>query len=84
MYYLRLYPKEGAPSLTSLSGLLDLGLFFHLLLAGTLLHVTWSFGLRLFRIFHTEVGVCVCVHVHVCGEREGKREREHWYIFCRL
>ena len=55
MHYLHLYHKEGAPSLTSLSGLLDVGLFIHLLLAGTILHATWTFGLRLFRTFQTEV-----------------------------
>ena len=39
----------------SIVGLLDAGLFLHLLLAGTTLHLSWSFGLRLFRVFHTEV-----------------------------
>ena len=63
MHYLNLYRLEGAPSLSSLSGLLDFGLLLHLLLAGTLLRATWSFGLRLFRTFHTEVYYKICENV---------------------
>ena len=49
-----LLPREDV-SLTSLSGLVDVGLLLHLLLSGTMLHLSWGFGLRLFRTFHTEV-----------------------------
>ena len=49
--------------LTSLSSLMDLGLFTSLLVAGTTIHVGWSFSLRIFRTFQTQVhdvyGVCV-------------------------
>ncbi|CAI8014231.1 Nucleoporin NDC1 [Geodia barretti] len=46
--------------LTSLSSLMDLGLFTSLLVAGTTIHVGWSFGLRIFRTFQTQVyRVCV-------------------------
>ena len=43
--------------LDTIGGLLDVGLFVHVLLAGTVLHVSWSFGLRMFRVFQTEVNV---------------------------
>ena len=43
--------------LTSLSSLIDVGLFMSLLVAGTTIHVGWSFGLRVFRTFQTEVYV---------------------------
>ena len=46
--------RDGA-RLDSIRGLLDVGLLFHLLLAGTMLHVSWSFGLRLFRVLQMEV-----------------------------
>ncbi len=47
--------RDASPPLTSLRGLLDVGLLLHVLLMGTLLHATWAFGLRVFRVFHTEV-----------------------------
>lgn len=43
--------------LDTIGGLLDVGLFVHVLLAGTMLHVSWSFGLRMFRVFQTEVNM---------------------------
>ena len=43
--------------LDTIGGLLDVGLFVHVLLAGTMLHVSWSFGLRMFRVFQTEVNI---------------------------
>lgn len=43
--------------LDTIGGLLDVGLFVHVFLAGTMLHVSWSFGLRMFRVFQTEVNM---------------------------
>lgn len=43
--------------LDTIGGLLDVGLFVHVLLTGTMLHVSWSFGLRMFRVFQTEVNM---------------------------
>jgi hypothetical protein len=40
--------------LTSLSSLMDVGLFTSLVVAGTMIHVGWSFGLRIFRTFQTQ------------------------------
>ena len=67
MHYLHLHSTEGAMSLTTLSGLLSLSLFAHLLFAGTILHASWTFGLRLFRTFQTEVhcsNYCI-MYMHV-------------------
>lgn len=46
--------------LTSLFSLLDVGLLASLLAVGTMVHMGWSFGLRLFRVFQTEV-LYMCV-----------------------
>ena len=46
--------------LTSVSSLMDVGLLATLLVTGTTLHVGWSFGLRVFRTFQTEVRGHIC------------------------
>lgn len=64
---LSLHLNPAVPELTSLAGLVDVRLLLHLVLAGTLLHVCWSFGLRLFRTFQTEA-VCFPVVATFSGE----------------
>jgi nucleoporin NDC1 len=56
--------------LTSLSSLMDLGLFTSLLVAGTTIHVGWSFGLRIFRTFQTQA-----VQFPVVATFSGDRDR---------
>lgn len=50
---LHLQPSDSS-RIDSMIGLLDARLFIHCLVAGTILHSTWTFGLRLFRVFQTE------------------------------
>lgn len=49
--------------LNTVYGLVDVGLAIHLIMTGTLMHVSWSYGLRAFRTYQTEVSkkkyVCV-------------------------
>ena len=46
-------------------GFLNFELLFQVLLAGTLSHILCSFGLRMFRVFQSQV--CVCGSGWVCG-----------------
>ena len=46
-----------APSLNTVSGLLDLSLFWLLLVTGSLILFVWTFGNRLLVIFHTQVNL---------------------------
>ena len=46
-------------------GFLNFELLFQVLLAGTLSHILCSFGLRMFRVFQSQVCVWVCVGVWV-------------------
>ena len=65
MAFLSLQLQDSVP-LNSLYGLMNPDLLLQAFLAGTVLHSTWSFGLRIFRVFQSEVCVCVCVFVCVC------------------
>ena len=46
-----------APPLNTVSGLLDLSLFWLLLVTGSLILFVWTFGKRLLVIFHTQVNL---------------------------
>ena len=46
-----------APPLNTVSGLLDLSLFWLLLVTGSLILFVWTFGNRLLVIFHTQVNL---------------------------
>lgn len=57
--------------LTSLSALLDIGLLSSLLVTGTMLHVGWSYSLRIFRTFQTE-GIQFPVVATFAGQKSRK------------
>ena len=48
---------RGAPLLNTVSGLLDLSLFWLLLVTGSLILFVWTFGNKLLVIFHTQVNL---------------------------
>lgn len=54
MNVMNLLPAEES-SLDSISAMLDIRLLLHLLLTGTFMHCSWSFALRLFRAYQTQV-----------------------------
>lgn len=58
-----LFPSSSTHRLDSISGLMDLTLLYHLWTSATFLLFTWYMALLLFRIFITEVCVCVCMRV---------------------
>ncbi|XP_051990264.1 nucleoporin NDC1 isoform X1 [Xyrauchen texanus] len=51
---LNLQIDSSLPPLDSLTGLLDFSLFYHLLISGTFLYITWYITVLLFRIYVTE------------------------------
>lgn len=54
MKLMHLFPAE-EDHLDSFAGLLSLSLLLHLILTGSFVHMSWSFALRLFRTYQTEV-----------------------------
>ena len=59
-----------APPLNTVSGLLDLSLFWLLLLTGSLILFVWTFGNKLLVIFHTQVNLRKSYHPLVRFKRK--------------
>lgn len=51
------------PVLNSITGLLDIRLLVHLIIIGSFIHLSWSFTLRLFRIYQTQVHISLSTHL---------------------
>ena len=49
---------SGVPALNTISGLLDLSLFWSVVTTGSLVLFLWTFGCKLLVIFYTQVGCC--------------------------
>ena len=49
---------SGVPARNTISGLLDLSLFWSVITTGSLILFLWTFGCKLLVIFYTQVGCC--------------------------